>query len=137
MGELDRWPHVGSAVIVLDTQGRILLGRRDKPGCPAHGQWVLPGGGIRPFESIEQAARREVAEETGLALGAICARGHYELFNHQRQHRIVFVGEAHASSGELRAGDDMAEVRYFSPEEAAKLELSPLTRRILEERAIL
>src|SRR4051812_43060202 len=46
-------PRVGSAVIVIDGES-VLLGVRNKE--PHRGKWVLPGGKIRPFESIDDAA---------------------------------------------------------------------------------
>ncbi|MGA2736190.1 MAG: NUDIX domain-containing protein, partial [Bryobacteraceae bacterium] len=57
-------PRIGSAMIVKDEANRILLGKRDKD--PQRGSWVLPGGKIRAFESIAEAAARELEEETGL-----------------------------------------------------------------------
>ncbi|WP_371535039.1 NUDIX domain-containing protein [Streptomyces sp. NBC_01023] len=56
----------GAAVIVVDDDHRVLLlGRADTGG------WGLPGGFTEPGESLEETARREVAEETGLELGEL------------------------------------------------------------------
>ena len=49
----------------MNEQGQLLLGKRGVE--PAKGQWCLPGGFIELDESMEQAALRELAEETGLA----------------------------------------------------------------------
>lgn len=46
--------------------GSFLLTQRDKPGA-GHGLWSLPGGHIERGESWQDAALRELAEETGLA----------------------------------------------------------------------
>lgn len=55
---------IGVGVLLTDTAGRILLGERI-----AHGEdttWCLPGGHVEPGESFEEAALRELAEETGI-----------------------------------------------------------------------
>lgn len=60
---------VGVGVVVRDRTARVLLGRREKPGEPV--SWALPGGTLEPGESFEDAARRELLEETGLVAGAV------------------------------------------------------------------
>ncbi len=56
---------VGSSVALIDEAGRLLLQRR------LDGRWELPGGAMELGESLEQTARREVEEETGLRVGAL------------------------------------------------------------------
>jgi 8-oxo-dGTP pyrophosphatase MutT (NUDIX family) len=56
-------------VILLDETGRVLLFRGGDPHRPEAGTWwFTPGGGIDDGESVEDAARREVREETGLVI---------------------------------------------------------------------
>ena len=61
-------PIVGIGVVVLKA-GHVLLVRRAKP--PNLGSWSLPGGAQELGETAEQAARRELAEETGVTVGAL------------------------------------------------------------------
>ncbi|MEU2730184.1 NUDIX hydrolase [Streptomyces griseoviridis] len=59
---------LASCVLLRDPRGRMLL-LRYGPGQPASGTWWLPGGMLDPGEDPWTAARREVGEETGLAVG--------------------------------------------------------------------
>ena len=52
-------------VVLLDENGRVLLARFEYGG---RAWWVAPGGGLEREETHEEAARREVREETGLRL---------------------------------------------------------------------
>lgn len=63
----------GSAVIIPDSSGRILMQQRKYP----HGKWALPGGLMELGESAEETARREIMEETGLSLGSLTLLGVY------------------------------------------------------------
>lgn len=69
-------PHLRRSVraIILDEQDRILLCRFDfpHPAVPQHATivWAAPGGGVEPGEDRLTALRRELREETGLAVTA-------------------------------------------------------------------
>jgi 8-oxo-dGTP diphosphatase len=57
-------PTLGVSGIVFNKQKQILLIRRNKP--PAMGLWSIPGGKLEAGESLVDACRREIKEETGL-----------------------------------------------------------------------
>ena len=61
----ERRPQVGMGVLVM-RRGRVLLGRRR--GSHGEGYYAAPGGHIEFGESFEQAACREVLEETGMEI---------------------------------------------------------------------
>lgn len=59
-----RHPRPAARILLLDRAGRVLLFRFDPPDRPPF--WCTPGGALDPGESHEQAARRELLEETGI-----------------------------------------------------------------------
>ena len=63
----------GSVAIIRNSKGQILMQQRTYP----RGKWGLPGGLMELGESTEEAARREVMEETGLKLGELTLFGVY------------------------------------------------------------
>jgi 8-oxo-dGTP pyrophosphatase MutT (NUDIX family) len=80
-----------AARVVLVAEGRVLLQQGFDPGRPDDGSWWLtPGGGLNDGESVEEAAVREVLEETGLRLSpgqlgrVIATRVAYFEFEHRQ-----------------------------------------------------
>ncbi len=88
----------------------ILIERRNLP----HG-WALPGGFLDVGESLEQGARREALEETGLKVKLKALLGCYsDPARDSRGHTVsaVYVAEA---AGQPRAGDDAGKIAMVDP----------------------
>ncbi len=109
-----------AGAVVRDALGRLLLIRRGRE--PSAGMWSLPGGRVEPGESAAAAAAREVREETGLdvevgqlLIEALIWDGRYRV----QDFAATVVG------GDLRAGDDAADVRWVDLDALASMPLSP------------
>ncbi|MEK8034000.1 NUDIX domain-containing protein [Ideonella sp. DXS29W] len=91
-------PRVGVGVVVV-REGLVLLGLRQ--GAHGAGTWGLPGGHLEFGESIEQCARREVLEETGLEIQEV-SRGTYSNDVFDGKHYVTLFVAARCKSGEPR-----------------------------------
>lgn len=128
-------PRIGSAAIVFDGAGRILLGRRAKD--PGRGEWVIPGGKIEYGETIAEAARRELKEETGLDITVLGRVGIYEMIDSD-QHRVIVYSKARAFKHTNAMGsDDLLEPTWFTSDELHDLELSEFITIVLRDAGVI
>ena len=108
-----RQPALAADCVVFDPQGRLLLIRRKNP--PFQGQYALPGGFVDYGETTEQAAARELAEETGLAAVALSLIGVYsDPARDPRQHVVSIAYLVRVTDFVARAGDDASKAEFVA-----------------------
>lgn len=124
-----------AGAVLVDDAGRLLVVRR--ANAPGRGLWSIPGGRVEPGEQPEDAAAREVLEETGLQVVVGSRLGvvprEYVDASGQRVTLEIHDFAAEAVGGELIAGDDALEVRWMSRAELAEAELTPALMEALAE----
>lgn len=107
--------QVGASVIVEDGQGRVLLQKRTDNHC-----WGYPGGSTELDERVEDAAARELLEETGLIAGRLELFGvfsgkelHYIYPNGDEVSNVDIVFLCKDYSGSLRLDEEESEALCF------------------------
>lgn len=123
-------PTVGA--LIIGQGNRAFFMRSHKWG----GRWVIPGGHVELGESLEQALRREIKEETNLDIAGI-AFLHFQQFIYgntfwKKRHFIFFDYACRTASTDVRLNDEAQEFRWVSLQEAALLDLEPCTRNTLD-----
>jgi len=108
------------AAIAFDERGRVLLVRRGDP--PDQDVWSVPGGRLEPGETVVAAVAREMAEETGLLVEVRELVAAVDWIEHAPdgellRHFVILDHLVEVLGGQLAAGDDAAEARWFAPEE--------------------
>lgn len=108
--------HVTASAIVLGSDGRVLLHRHKRLGI-----WLQPGGHVDPGESCEQAALREVAEETGIDGDLEEGILHVDVHDGPRGHvhlDVRWLVRARADAVPAPAAGESPDVAWFAPDAA-------------------
>lgn len=99
--------------VVFNPRGEVLLIERKNE--PFKGQYALPGGFVDVGETVEDACRRELMEETGVKAGRLTLVGVYSDPNRDpRGHTASAVFMTRVRSSKIEAGDDAASARWFA-----------------------
>jgi len=131
MREYPKRPLIGTGAIIIEGDKILLVKRAYDPN---KGLWSIPGGLVRLGETLEEALKREVKEETGVEIevGDVAFVGEEIFrFNGIRYHYIIIDFLARIRSGELKAGSDAEEVRWFHFDELDNA--VEFVRRIVEK----
>jgi 8-oxo-dGTP diphosphatase len=107
-------PKLVVDVVIPAEEGIYLIRRANEP---FEGQWALPGGFLEVGETAEEAAVREIEEETGLRVELTRLVGVYsEPERDPRGHNVSIAFLARVVSGEPEAATDASEVSILDPQ---------------------
>jgi molybdenum cofactor cytidylyltransferase len=121
-----------AALTLIEWEGGLLLGRRREN--PGHGRWSFPSGFVDRGEVVEDAARRETKEETGLDVGLTGLVG---VYSETGNPVIVIAYAAEVRGGILQANDDLQELRSFDPDHLPEMAFAHDTRIIADWQAMM
>jgi len=145
--------RVIASVVIISSDGKILMGRKDPTkGGVYPDAWHIPGGGINEGESLENAAKREALEEVSLDLSSekiallpfVGYGGSVKTLPSSEKVWCAMIFnrfEAKLSKPAIeinvRPGDDLVELRWFSESELHDIELVPGGKEFFQEAGYL
>lgn len=129
-------PRVAVGAVVFK-DGYVLLVRRGQP--PAEDFWAIPGGSVEIGETLQEAAEREILEETGIHIRASKPIYTFDVIDRDadgkvRFHYVIVDLAADYVGGEPKAGDDALEARWVSANEINNLKVSAPTLKLLKTK---
>ena len=128
-------PVIGVGAIVL-RRDRVLMAERGKE--PLKGWWSLPGGALETGETLEDAVRREMREETGLEIRPMGVLQIFERIMRDdagaaEYHYVLIDYMCRVTGGSLQAGDDVSRVEWVPRRELASLKITEGTLGVIEK----
>lgn len=110
-------PAVTVDLVLISTEEppQVLLIRRGR--APYAGCWALPGGFIEMNETLEESARRELQEETGLTTRKLTMLGVYDAPTRDPRGRMIsvaYIALVNRKTMKPTAADDAAEADWFA-----------------------
>jgi 8-oxo-dGTP diphosphatase len=116
--------RIGVFALIFNEQGHILLGHRRDTDW-----WNLPGGGMEIGETVDEALRREVQEETGLEIEVERLVG---VYSKPQKQEVVLTFRCRITGGTLQATEEASESRYFQPDTLPENTLPKHRQRIAD-----
>ena len=131
--EYPETPLVGIGAVILD-RDRVVLVKRRFP--PFGGEWSIPGGRLETGETLHQGVIREAREETGLTVEPSELLGVFDRLLRDGAGRILYHYVlidflCRRLAGELQAGEDAGEARWFSQKEKGTNSLVEDTAQVI------
>lgn len=140
--EYPKRPVIGVGGVIVDRECTVLIRRGSEP---LRGEWSIPGGTMEIGESLEEAVRRELREETGLEVRVLEL---IELFDRiyfenraappqdkkkPRYHYVIADYLCELVGGEARAGSDVTDLAFAREDELGKFRLTEKATSIVKK----
>lgn len=124
----------GASVVLYNAAGEVLMMHRTD-----NDSWCFPGGALELGEKVEEAAAREIFEETGLTVDKLKLFGvfsgkdmYYKYPNGDEVYNVDVVFVSNSYHGEIRVSDEGREIRFFAVNELPE-KISPPVLPVIEE----
>lgn len=128
-------PIVGVGGVAISS-GRVLLIRRRS--APLEGEWSLPGGMLEVGETLRNAVKRELAEETGLEVRVgelieVFERIFLDADARAEYHYVILDYLCEVIGGTAQAGSDASEVAWAAEEDLNGFRLTEAAMRVIKK----
>ena len=135
-GNLVKLPRAAVGAVVFKDKA-VLLVKRKNP--PSKDMWALPGGKINFGEQLQDAAEREIFEETGLVVKATKPVFSFDVVEYDSNgniqfHYVIVDLLAEYVSGNLSAMDDAIDAKWVKRDELTSLNVNTTSRQLLKEK---
>ena len=129
---LQQFPEPTVGALIFNLQREILLIRSYK----WKGKYVIPGGHIELSETIEDALKREIKEETGLDIYDLkfisLQESIFDELFWKKKHFIFLDYSCQTSSDKVKLNSEGQNYIWVAPQEALKLDIEPYSRKTIE-----
>ncbi len=120
-------PFLAVSAAIL-RNGKVLVVRRAR--SPAGGLYSLPGGVVEAGETLVEAVKREVDEETALVIEPIALAGYREVVTRDaddkvERHFVILPFAARWIAGEPKLNEELSEWRWVDPSDVASMHTTP------------
>ena len=129
------WPRAGASAVLFRGDAVLLV---ERSSGPSEGLWSLPGGSIEAGETAEDAARREVREETGLDAEFVGLAGVYDIIDRDEGgvvvlHFVIATFYGRAGEGAPVAASDARDARLVGLDQLGELPMTRGTQHVIAE----
>ena len=134
--EYPEQPIIAVAALILNENGDLLLVRRNSE--PGKGLWSIPGGVVELGESLDQALKREVKEETGLDIKSLKLLDVFEVVEKDysgkiRYHYIILDYIVEKCGGLLKPATDVSDAKWVSIEKINSYNITRSLKKLIDK----